>query len=101
MRMNRKTGLAALLIFFGIMILCSKIGGFHHIGHSLIGFLFPLAMVGLGYLGIKNGRSTIGWILVVIGGLILFGKLSGLIAIAVAVGLIVYGFSLFRNRSVH
>lgn len=100
MKMNRHTGLAFLLIFFGAMILLNKLG--LHPGHlfgHIAGWLFPVAMVGLGYLGLRNGRSTIGWVLIVIGGVILLGKLSGLIGIAIAIGLIVFGISMLRNKS--
>lgn len=63
-------------------------------------FLFPIALVALGWLGIKNGRSMIGWVLLAIGTLALLAKLSGLIAIVLAVGFIIYGVSLLkRNRS--
>ncbi|UUZ90345.1 hypothetical protein LJK87_30980 [Paenibacillus sp. P25] len=82
------------------MILLNKLTGLHHFGHYIMGFLFPLAMIGLGYVGIKNGKSAIGWILILLGGLILIGKLSGVIAILIAIGLIVYGFSLFRKRQI-
>lgn len=64
-----------------------------------MGFLFPACVVGLGVLGLKNGRSIIGWLLIIIGGVFLLGKLSGVIAILIAIGLIVYGISLLRGRS--
>ncbi|TVY05545.1 LiaF transmembrane domain-containing protein [Paenibacillus cremeus] len=106
MKMNRHTGFALLLIFFGGLILLNKLGLQH--GHffgslfgHLIGILFSAALIGLGALGLKNGKRVIGLILVVIGGCSLLGQLSGLIAIAVAIGLILYGVSMFRNRSVH
>lgn len=102
MRLNQKTGIAVLLIFLGAVILLNKltgISGFHHLGHQIVSFLFPLAMVGLGFLGLHNGRNLIGWILIVIGGVILLGKLSGVIMIAIAAGLIFYGVKLFRSRS--
>lgn len=61
-------------------------------------YLFPIAMVVLGWIGIKHGRSLIGWILVIIGTLVLLAKLSGLIAMVLAVGLIIYGVSLLRTN---
>lgn len=100
MKMNRQKGLAILLIFFGALILLNKFGV--HTGHlfgHIAGWLFPAAMVALGYLGLVNGRRTIGWVLIVFGGLILLGKLSGLIGIAIAVGLIVFGISMLRSKS--
>ncbi|MFE5324294.1 hypothetical protein ACFQ88_37155 [Paenibacillus sp. NPDC056579] len=96
MRLNRHSGLALLLISFGAIILLNKFG--FHMGH-IMGYLFPLAIAGLGWLGIKNGRTVIGWILLVFGGLILLGKLSGFIAIAIAIGFICYGISLLKKKS--
>lgn len=97
--MNRHTGLALLFILFGALILFGRLG-MHHGGPHLMSFLFPIALVALGWLGIKNGRSMIGWVLLAIGTLALLAKLSGLIAIVLAVGFIIYGVSLLkRNRS--
>jgi hypothetical protein len=95
MKMNRHSGLALLLIFFGALILFNKFG--FHTGH-LMSYLFPLVMIGLGWLGIKNGRSFIGLILIAVGALILLVKLSGVIAILVAIGLIAYGISTLRRK---
>jgi hypothetical protein len=97
MKMNRHTGLALLLILFGALILFGRLG-MHHGGPHIMSFLFPIALVGLGWLGIKNGRSMIGWILVIIGTLALLSKLSGLIAIVLAIGLIIYGVSLLKAK---
>ncbi|NOU93883.1 hypothetical protein GC093_11690 [Paenibacillus sp. LMG 31456] len=96
MKMNRHIGLALLLILLGALILLNKFGV--HTGH-LMGYLFPVAMIGLGWLGLKNGKSFIGFILIAIGGLTLMVKLSGLIAIVLAIGLIIYGFSLLKKKS--
>lgn len=99
MKMNKQVGLALLLITFGTLILLSKMG--FHIGHHLMGFLFPAAMVGLGFLGLKNGKSIIGWILIVFGGMILLGKMSGWIGILIAGGLIWYGVSMLRGKKAY
>ncbi|GLI10575.1 hypothetical protein YDYSG_66090 [Paenibacillus tyrfis] len=99
MKMNRHTGLAFLLIFFGALILSNKLG--FHLGHHIMSFLFPAAMVGLGFVGLRNGKTIIGWGLIIFGGLFLFGKLTGLFAILIAIGLICYGISLLRNKSVY
>jgi hypothetical protein len=96
MKMNRNTGIAALLIFFGALILANTAG--FHMG-SLMGYLIPIAMIGLGYLGIKNGKKVIGSVIGVIGAFILLGKLSWLIGIVFAIGLIVYGVSMLRKNS--
>lgn len=96
MKLNRHSGIALLLIFFGGLILLSKIG--HHPG-QILGWVLPVAMVGLGWLGLNNGRKTIGAILIGVGGLILLVKMSGFFAILIAIGLIIYGISMLRNRS--
>lgn len=95
MRMNKNTGIALLLIVFGGILLLNKLG--FHTGH-IMGWLFPIALVFLGWIGMKNGRTAIGVILLVLGGLILLGKMSGLIAILIAIGLIVYGITMLRNN---
>jgi predicted membrane protein len=96
MKLNRKSGLALVLIFFGALILLHKIG--IHTGH-LMGILFPIAMIGLGYLGVVNGKKMIGSVIGVLGVLILLGTMSGLIGIAIAVGFICYGVTLLRKKS--
>ncbi|WP_240344344.1 hypothetical protein [Paenibacillus sp. SYP-B3998] len=92
--MNGKKGLALLLIALGFIICVNKIGFHMH----LMGVLFPLAMVGLGYVGIKNGKK-IGWLIAGVGALILLGNLSGLFAVAFAGALIAYGVHLLRQRT--
>ena len=96
MKLNRHSGLALVLIFFGALILLHKIG--MHSGHFL-SFLFPVAMIFLGWLGVKNGRSFIGLILMGIGALALLVKLSGFIAIVVAIALIVCGIGSMKRKS--
>lgn len=95
MRLNGKSGLALLLIGCGALILLGKIGlglGF------LMGYLFPIALLGLGYYGIRNGSKFFGWAIFVVGLIALFGKFSGLIAIIFAVGLIGFGISILKNK---
>jgi lia operon protein LiaI len=96
MKLNRHSGMALLLIFFGSLILLTKIG--HHPG-QIMGWVLPIAMLGLGWLGVNNGRKKIGLVLMGIGGLILLVKMSGLFAVLIAIGLILYGISMLRNRS--
>ncbi|NOU71797.1 hypothetical protein GC098_10255 [Paenibacillus sp. LMG 31458] len=98
--MKRNTGLAALLIAFGALILLNKLGV--HMGPfigSVMGYLIPIGMVGLGYVGIQNG-SKFGWIIAGLGGIILIGKLAGWIIILLAIGLIGYGVSMLTRRTV-
>ncbi|MCZ8522856.1 MULTISPECIES: LiaF transmembrane domain-containing protein [Paenibacillus] len=99
MRMNRHTGFALLFIGVGAMILASKMG--LHVGHHLMGFLFPAALVGLGFVGMNNGKTFIGAALILIGGMVLIGKMSGVIAILFAAGLIWYGVTLLRGKSAY
>lgn len=96
MKLNGKSGFALFLIGCGALILLSKTG---LILHGLLGLLFPLALIALGFIGIRNGRSFIGWALLIIGCISLLFKLSGLLALFIAIGFIVYGISLLRNTS--
>ena len=101
MGMNGNRAFAFLLIGLGALILLSKAGFvFGHIFGALMGYLFPVAMIFLGYLGIKNGNRWIGWTIAIIGLVILLGKLSWLIGFVIAVGFIVYGVSLLRKRTI-
>jgi lia operon protein LiaI len=93
--MKGKKGFALLLIFLGSLIVLDIGLGLGHV----MGFIIPLAMVCLGYVGIKNGSKLFGWVLFAIGLLVLVGKMSGLIWIALAVGFIVYGWSLLKRNS--
>lgn len=94
MKMNRNAGFAVLLIVFGGLILMNKFG--IHLMGPIMGYLLPIAMIGLGYLGIKNG-SKFGWIIAALGSIILLGKLAGWLVIVFAIGLIVYGVSMLRG----
>ncbi|WNR44993.1 hypothetical protein [Paenibacillus roseipurpureus] len=97
--MRRNTGFAALLIAFGALILFNKLG--FHVGHifgSIMGYVIPLVMVGLGYLGIKNGNKF-GWIIAGIGIIIIVSKLASWIIIGLAIGLIGYGFSMLKGKT--
>lgn len=94
MQRNSKSGLAIILIALGALILFDKIG--FAFGH-LMGYLIPLAMILFGYIGVRNGNKFFGWLLLIIGLIIMLGKLSGLIGLAIAVGMIVYGISLFKK----
>lgn len=92
--MNGKTGFALLLIAFGILLLLNKFG----LGLGwLMGYIIPLAMVGIGYIGIKNGNKFFGWLIFIIGLIALLGKFSGIIGFVVAAGLIIYGVSLLKQ----
>ncbi|WP_261304512.1 hypothetical protein [Paenibacillus andongensis] len=94
MSMDRSKGLALVLITAGLLICLHQFGGHIH----LMGLLFPAALLGLGYVGIQNGKK-IGWFIAGLGGLILTIKLSGFIAIAFAVCIVLYGFHLLKKRN--
>jgi hypothetical protein len=93
--MNNKLFLPLILIACGALIIMNKFG-IHLLG-PIMGYLVPIAMVVLGYLGIKRG-SKLGWILAGIGGIILVGKLAGWLVILLAIGLILYGLSMLKRR---
>ena len=96
MRMNGKTGLALLLIAFGALLLLDKVG--FGLGH-LMGYLVPIALVVLGYIGIKNGKKFIGWTVFIIGIIALLSQFGGILGFLIAAGFIVYGVSLLRSNS--
>lgn len=95
MAINKTSGLAVLLIVIGALLLLDKIG--FGLG-DLLEFLFPVLLIGLGGLGILNGKKWIGWTLLIIGCIMLLGHLSGLIGFIIAIVLIVYGFRLLKRR---
>jgi lia operon protein LiaI len=94
MQINKKSGLALVLIALGVLTL---LNGFGFIGGSIMGILIPLAIMVLGYIGIRHGKSLLGWSLFIIGFIILLGKFSGLIGLIISLGLIFYGLSLFKK----
>ncbi|PYI50887.1 LiaF transmembrane domain-containing protein [Paenibacillus flagellatus] len=95
MKLNKNSGLAILLIACGALILLGKVG--FGIGH-LMSYLLPVAMLGLGYLGIRNGSKFFGWVIFVIGLFALIGKFSGLFAILFAAGLIYFGITILKKK---
>lgn len=97
--MEGKKALGVLLAIVGGIVVLNFIGV--HLG-SILGFLFPFILIGLGVVGWKNNKKWLGGILVVIGALMLLGKLSYIIMWAVVIGIIVYVVSLLKksnNRS--
>lgn len=100
MRANGKSGFALLLIGLGGLIVLHKLGfvfGHHFFGH-LMGYLVPIAMVGLGFVGFRSGNKWLGGGIMILGLIILLGKMAGLIGWLIAIGLIVYGVSLLKNK---
>ncbi|AJY73819.1 LiaF transmembrane domain-containing protein [Paenibacillus beijingensis] len=95
--MNRNTGFGALLIVVGALI-AMKFLGLGHLFGWIFGLLFPVILIGLGVVGWRNGSKVIGTVLAVIGALMLLAKLSGLIMLLLAVGLIVWGVSKIKGQ---
>ncbi|MFD1954328.1 hypothetical protein ACFSL6_09195 [Paenibacillus thailandensis] len=99
--MNNKKILSISLIAIGIIIVLDFIG--IHLGwiiRDVLKFLIPFIFIGFGVLAWKYDRRGLGIVLGVIGGFLLLGHLSGLITLLIAIGLIVWGVSLFRGKSV-
>lgn len=99
MRVNKGNGLALVLIVLGGLMLLGKFTPFfgHFLG-LLISYLLPVAMIALGYYGVKRGNTVFGWIVLVLGALILIGKLSWLLGPLLAIGLIVFGIMMLKDR---
>lgn len=98
MRVRGNSGLAVILIIVGALILFSKIHLFGF-AHHLMGYIFPIIIIGLGYMGIRYGRWLIGGVLLFFGILMLIGKLAGLIGFIIAVVMIGYGISMLSKKS--
>lgn len=96
MKINKNTGFALMLILFGVMILFSSLG--INILGGLMGYLVPIAMIALGWYGIKRGSNFFGWIILVIGIIALLGKLTWLFGLLLAVGIIAVGVSMLKKR---
>jgi|HigsolmetaAR203D_1030402.scaffolds.fasta_scaffold01884_13 hypothetical protein len=95
--MNRNSLLALLVIGCGIFLLLHMLG----IGFGWFeGILFPIGLIVLGWFGLKNGRTMLGWILIAIGVILLLDNLSGFIGWIIAIVLIVIGYSLLKRKTV-
>jgi lia operon protein LiaI len=95
MELNRKSGFSFFLIGCGALMVLDKIG--FGLGH-LFSYIIPLAMLIFGYIGFQGGKRIFGGALMLIGAMILFGKLSGVFGLILAIVLIVYGVSLLKKR---
>ncbi|MBA9087129.1 putative membrane protein [Fontibacillus solani] len=95
MRKNGPQGFAIILIALGVLILLGKLTPL--LG-SLFGLLIAIAMVGLGYYGIRRGNAFFGWIILFFGVISLISKLAWLIVPVVGIGLILYGISTLRGK---
>ncbi|GIP54652.1 hypothetical protein [Paenibacillus vini] len=95
MRTNRPNGFAIILIALGVLILLGKLTPF--LG-SLFGLVLAVAMIALGYYGIKRGNAFFGWIVLFLGIISLISKLAWLIVPVLGIGLIVYGISSLKGK---
>lgn len=94
MNMNGKSALGVLLVIVGSIAVLNFIG--INFG-AIFGFLLPFILIGLGIAGWVNSKKWIGGILILIGAMMLIGKLGGIIMLALAIGLIVVGVGLFKK----
>jgi lia operon protein LiaI len=93
--LNRKSGFAIFLIGCGALMVLDKIG--FGVGH-LFSLIIPIAMLVFGYIGFQGGKKILGGILMALGAIILFGKLSGLFGLILAIVLIGFGISMLKKN---
>ncbi|REE87520.1 hypothetical protein A8990_109166 [Paenibacillus taihuensis] len=93
--MNGRNALGAILVVIGALMVMKFVG--IHLGW-IFSLLMPFILIGLGAVGIRNNSKVIGGIMIVVGAIMLLGKLAGLIGLLIAIGVIVWGVSLFKNR---
>ncbi|SDS22249.1 hypothetical protein SAMN05444162_0995 [Paenibacillaceae bacterium GAS479] len=97
--MKKNSTVGMILIAAGVLV-AMKFLGLGHLISWVVSLVFPLILLGLGYIGWKNGNRIIGGVIAGVGAIMLLGKLSGLIMLLLAVGLIVWGVSKIKdNRS--
>jgi hypothetical protein len=94
--LNSKTALGVILVIIGGMIVL-RIFGFT-LG-PIFSWLFPIIMIGLGYVGLRNGKNWIGIILIAVGAIMLLGKLSGVLFLILAIAAIAIGISMIKGKS--
>lgn len=99
LRINRKSVAAFALIIIGVLMVFGKfLPVLHSLLGYLIGLLFPIALIVLGYYALQSGRRVLGIILSVIGACILFAKLSWIIGPIIGIALVWWGYSMLKNR---
>jgi|GEM_PF-621506 len=94
MAVNGKSALGLLLVAVGGIVVLNILG--IHIS-GLMKWILPIVFILLGIVGWKNNRKWLGGILVTVGAITLLGKLSGLLVLVLAIGVIVWGVSLFKG----
>ncbi|OAB39457.1 hypothetical protein PMSD_05930 [Paenibacillus macquariensis subsp. defensor] len=95
MNLKRGNGLAVVLIVIGALMLMGILGPL--IG-GLLGLVFPIILIALGYYGVRRGKIFIGWVILVIGIMALFAKLSWIIGPLLGIAILIFGISLFRRK---
>ncbi|GGG21220.1 LiaF transmembrane domain-containing protein [Paenibacillus abyssi] len=93
--MNGRTTFGIVLTVVGVWI------ALHLLGISLgpvISFLFPLILIGIGFIGLRNNSKLIGGLFIAVGAILLLVKLSKLIFVLLAIGLAVWGISMLITR---
>ena len=93
--MKRGNGLAVVLIAIGALML---LGVFGPLVGRLLGLVFPIILIALGYYGVRRGKVLIGWIILVIGVLSLISKLSWIIGPLLGIALLIFGISLLKKK---
>ena len=94
--MNTKTALGVILVALGVLV-ALKIFGITF--GPIFGFLFPIILIGLGYVGLKNGKNWIGFIMIAVGVIMLLVRLSGVFFLILAIAAIAAGISMIKGRS--
>ncbi|MEK4356152.1 hypothetical protein NYE48_03685 [Paenibacillus sp. FSL M7-1455] len=92
---NRNNGTAIVLIVVGALML---FGLFAPLFGKLIGLLFPILLIVLGYYGIRRGKVVIGTIILAFGALSLLAKLSWIIGPLLGIALVIFGISLLKGK---
>ena len=95
MNLKRGNGLAVVLIVIGALMLMGILGPL--IG-GLLGLVFPIILIALGYYGVRRGKVFIGWVILVIGIMALFAKFSWIIGPLLGIAILIFGISLFRRK---
>lgn len=95
MNLKKGNGLAVVLIAIGALML---LGVFGPLLGKLLGLVFPIILIALGYYGVRRGKVLIGWIILVIGVLSLIAKLSWILGPLLGIAIIVFGVSLFKKK---
>jgi len=90
-----------------IGVICILIGGLLALKFlsinlgAIFTFLLPVILIACGFIGIKNGQKVIGSIFLVIGFVMLLGKLGGFMTLIFSIALIGAGIFFISKKSRH